>query len=205
MEKINAESLASSGVERSAISAEGANATGVYTATCYDKDGNIKWTDTYSNLVTNVGKADLLDKYLAGSTYTANWYLGLVDGGTTPTYNAADTLASHAGWSEIATGTGYTTGTGSPTTNRGTPTWNAASATGGGAGTAGTGTKTTAACAFAITGTLTIAGTLLCSTLARGTASNGGAGILYSVGSFTGGNKSVANGDTLNVTYQAQV
>ena len=193
MEQVNANSLATSGISTSGSMGEMLQARGVYTAQCFDANGNLKWEDTYTNLVTTLGKNDLLDKYLAGSAYTAAWYLGLVDGATTPTYAAGDTLASHSGWSEIATGTGYTYSGSS--TNRATAAFGAASA----------GTKATSATAFAITATLTIAGTLLCATQARGTASNGGAGILYSVGSFTGGNKSVASGDTLNVTYTAQV
>jgi hypothetical protein len=193
MEQVNANSVVSSGISTSSDMGEMLQASGVYTATCYDAEGNLKWTDTYTNLVTTVGKNDLLDKYLAGSTYTAAWYLGLVDGGTTPTYAAGDTLASHSGWSEIAASVTYTAG--GSATNRATPSWSSASA----------GSKSTTATAFAITGTATIAGTLLCSTQARGTASNGGGGILYSAGSFTGGNKAVASGDTLNVTYTASV
>ena len=182
MEKINAQSLAISGVAGSAGSTEQLSATGVYTATCYDANGNVKWTDTYKNLVTTGGKNDLLDKYLAGSTYTAAWYLGLVDGGTTPTYNAADTSASHAGWTESVV---YSNST------RPTPSWGSASA----------GSKATTATAFNINGTGTIAGTFLISNSTK----SGTTGILYSAGSFTGGNKSVASGDTLNVTYTASV
>lgn len=193
MEQVNANSVVTSGISTASDMGEMLQARGVYTAQCFDSNGNLKWEDTYTNLVTTVGKNDLLDKYLAGSAYTAAWYLGLVDGASTPTYAAGDTLASHSGWTEIATGTGYTYSGSS--TNRATATFGAASA----------GTKATGATAFAITATLTIAGTLLCATQARGTTTNGGAGILYSVGSFTGGNKSVASGDTLNVTYTAQV
>jgi hypothetical protein len=43
--------------------------------------------------------------------------------------------------------------------------------------------------------TATIAGAFLC-TVASGTS-----GVLFSAGDFTGGDKSVASGDTLNVTY----
>ena len=130
--------------------------------------------------MTTAGKNDLLDKYLAGSGYTAAWYLGLVDGGSTPTYNAADTAASHAGWTENVT---YSNGA------RPTPSWNSA----------GSGSKATTATAFNINGTATIAGCFLISNSTK----SGTTGILYSVGSFTGGNKSVGNGDTLNVTYTA--
>lgn len=182
MEKVTAQSLAISGVGTSAGSSEQLSATGVYTATCYDAAGNVKWTDTYSNLVTTGGKNDLLDKYLAGSAYTAAWYLGLVDGASTPTYAAADTSASHAGWTESVA---YSNAT------RPTPSWGAAAA----------GSKATTATAFNINATATIAGTFLISNSTK----SGTTGILYSAGSFTGGNKSVASGDTLNVTYTASV
>jgi hypothetical protein len=45
----------------------------------------------------------------------------------------------------------------------------------------------------------------MCTTQARNTSSNGGAGILYSAGSFTGGSRAVTAGDTLLVTYTASV
>lgn len=182
MEKVYAKEAAGAGVYATVGMAEEANATGVYTATCYDKDGNVKWTDTYTNLVTTAGKNDLLDKYLAGSTYTAAWYLGLVDGASTPTYAAGDTSASHAGWTENQ---GYSNA------SRPTPSWSAASG----------GSKATTATAFNINATGTIAGTFLISVSTKG----GTTGVLYSAGSFTGGNKTVANGDTLNVTYTASV
>ena len=92
---------------------------GHYDVVCYAADGSIRWEDTIKNLVVTVGKNDLLDKYFAGSAYTAAWYMGLVDGASTPTYAAGDTLASHAGWTESTAYSG---------SNRITVSWNAASA-----------------------------------------------------------------------------
>lgn len=156
--------------------------TGHYNVQCLDSDGQVKWTDTIENLVVTVGKNDLLDKYFAGSAYTAAWYMGLVDGASTPTYAAGDTLASHAGWTESTAYSG---------SNRATVAWNAASA----------GSKASTATSFSINATATIAGALLTVTQVRATTT----GVLYSAGSFSGGNRSVANGDTLNVTYTASV
>ena len=132
--------------------------------------------------MVTVGKNDLLDKYFAGSAYTAAWYMGLVDGASAPTYAAGDTLASHSGWTESTAYSG---------TNRATVAWNSASA----------GSKASTATSFSINATATIAGALLTVTQVRATTT----GVLYSAGSFSGGNRAVANGDTLNVTYTASV
>ena len=182
MEKGNAQSLVASGVCRSTNATEAANATGVYTATCYDAQGNLKWTDTYSNLVTTVGKNDLLDKYLAGSAYTAAWYLGLISLTGYTAVAVGDTMASHAGWTEDI---GYSNST------RVAPSFGAASA----------GSKASTATAFNINATTTIKGTFLTTVSTK----SGTTGILYSAGLFTGGDKAVASGDTLNVTYTASV
>lgn len=189
-EKLSIADASAVAVGRAGAQDETVRARGSYTVECYGSDGKLKWADVIENLVVNVGKADLLDKYFAGSAYTAAWYLGLVDGASTPTYNAADTMASHAGWTENV---GYSAAT------RPAPTWSAATGTGGGAGTAGTGAKSTTATAFAINATSTIAGCFLTTNNTK----SGTTGILYSSGSFTGGNRSVASGDTLNVTYTA--
>ena len=156
--------------------------SGFYNVECVGADGQVKWTDTIKNLVVTVGKNDLLDKYFAGTSYTAAWYMGLVDGASTPTYAATDTLASHAGWTE---NTGYTG------TNRITVGWNAASA----------GSKASTTTAFSINASGTIAGALLTVTQAKATTT----GVLYSAGNFTGGSRTVASGDTLNVVYTASV
>lgn len=59
---------------------------------CLDKDGNVKWRDSFENIVVNTGLDDVLDKYWKGSAYSALHYVGLTDG--TPTVAAADTMAA---------------------------------------------------------------------------------------------------------------
>lgn len=69
-----------------------------YEVECRDRHGNLKWSEDITNLVTNAGLNDVLDKYFKGSSYTAGWYVGLKGTGSIA---AGDTMASHAGWSEI--------------------------------------------------------------------------------------------------------
>jgi hypothetical protein len=168
----------------SLVARTGANETlsisGDYTVECIDAEGNLKWSEEIKNLVVTVGKNFMLDETFAGSSYSAAWYLGLVNGASSPTYNAADTMASHAGWTEF---TSYSNVT------RPAPTWSAASA----------GSKATTATAFNINGSGTVAGAFM----TTDSAISGTAGTLYSAGNFSGGSRAVANGDTLNVTYTA--
>lgn len=162
---------------------ETADAHGTYTVTCFDASGNVKWVDEVQNLVTTAGKNDLLDKYLAGSGYTATWYLGLISSTSYTTGPAVgDTSASHGGWTEDVS---YSNA------NRPTPSWSAAAA----------GSKATTATAFNINGTATIKGAFLISNNTK----SGTTGILYSAGLFSGGDRSVVSSDTLNVTWTGSV
>ena len=162
------------------------DARGYFTVECIGPDGEVKWTDEIFNLVTTVGKNDILDKYLAGSAYTQTIVMGLKGTGSAV---VGDTQASHAGWNEVGLANAPTY-----TGNRKTPSFSAASA----------GVKaTSAAVSFAITSTGTVAGCFI---------NNGGSatvdnttGVLFSAGDFTGGSRSVINGDTLNVTYSLAV
>ena len=189
-EKVDAQDSAGVNLIRGGSADEQVNITGSYEVKCLDAEGNLKWEDSIKNLVVTVGKNDLLDKYFSGSAYTAGWYMGLVDNASFSAYAAGDTLASHAGWLEFLD---YTISGSS--TNRATPSWGSASA----------GSKATTATTFTISGSGTVLGAIMCTTQARNTASNGGAGILYSAGSFTGGSRAVASGDSLLVTYTASV
>lgn len=179
-EKLNALDVAAVSVAAGAGQDEQIHVTGTYTVECVGSDGQVKWSDQIKNLVVTVGKNDLLDKYFSGTSYTAAWYLGLINSGGS--YSATDTMALHGGWTE---NTGYAAAT------RPAPSWGSASA----------GSKATTATAFSINASGTIGGAFLTTDNTKG----GTAGILYSAGNFTGGNRTVANGDTLNVTYTASV
>jgi hypothetical protein len=169
------------GVGKSSQEQEYGGFGGVFTITCFDADGNLKWEDSFHNLVVNVGLQDLNTQYFKGSGYTAAWYLGLVTGpGSGVTYAAADTLASKA-WTEFTNYTG-----------------NRKAVTFGTATTADPSVISNSAsqAVYTISGAGgTVAGAFL-STVATGTS-----GTLFSEGNFTGGDKVVASGDTLNVTY----
>lgn len=157
---------------------EGVQTHGFYTVECLDANGNVKWSETIKNLVVTVGKNEMLNQTFTGSGYTAFWYLGLVDGASAPTYAAGNTMASHGGWTEF---TGYSNAT------RPAPTFNGAAA----------GAISTTATSFNINATGTVAGAFLTTNNTVG----GTTGILFSAGNFTGGSRTVASGDTLNVTY----
>ena len=185
--------ISSASLIKSADFAEQIGMEGHYVVQCLDKDGNLKWEDKIENLVVAVGKQLMLDTLLSGSSYSATVYMGLVSGASTPTYAATDTQASHAGWLESgATNAPSYSGT------RKTVTFSAATSTG--ATPSNVTTKTaTAAASFTFTGSGTVAG---CFININGTnAIDNTTGTLYSAGSFTGGSKTVASTDQLNVTY----
>jgi hypothetical protein len=162
---------------------------GVYKAECFDAQGNLKWSDTFDNLTTNVGRQDLLNKYFAGTTYTTSMVVGLMGnsgGSSTPAYT--DTQGSHSGWLEVG-------GANAPTYSgtRKTPTFAAATSANPSV------LQTSAVVVFSMTSSGTVTGAFI---------NNGGSstidnttGILFSAGNFTAGSKTVTSGDTINVTY----
>jgi hypothetical protein len=183
-------------ITRGAGQNENMGVQGIYNVICYDKDGNIKWEDNAPNLVTAVGKQALMDYYFGatgtgGGTASGANYLGLCAG--TATYTAADTMSSHtwleAGLSNAPTYTG----------NRQSPSWSAASSSGTTPNNITT--KTATALTFSITGSGTVIGCFINSGASASATKDTTTGILYSAGSFTGGSKTVINGDTLAVTY----
>jgi hypothetical protein len=187
-DKLDAQAVVDAAVIRPGGISEQAQARGFFTAICYDKDGNEKWRDTFENVVTTVGKNLALDTYLAGSAYTVTGpYMGLISSTSFSAVAAADTMASHSGWLEAGLANAPTY-----TGNRKTAVWSSASA----------GAKAlSAALSFAITGSGTVKGAFIVYGTGAVNTKDDTNGTLYSAGLFTGGDKTVANGDTVNVSY----
>jgi hypothetical protein len=160
-------------------------ASGRFHVLCYDKNGDLKWEEKNNNLVVNTGIQYMAGVALTGTTQilNASWYIGLVTGpGSGTTFAAGDTMASHAGWTEF---TGYSQG------GRVSPIFTAAT-------NANPSVVTNASVAvFSISASGTIAGAFLTSNSLKG----GTTGTLFSASDFTGGDRTVVNSDTLNVTY----
>lgn len=152
------------------------------------RNGEIIWKDDFSNTVMTVGKNLALDTFLAGSAYTVTGpYLGLISSTSYSAISAADTMASHAGWLEAGNANAPTY-----TGNRKTAAWSAASA----------GAKAlSSALSFAITSTGTVKGAFMVYGSAATNSVDGTVGTLLSAGLFSGGDRAVINGDTLNVSY----
>jgi hypothetical protein len=161
---------------------------GVFVAECYDKDGKLKWRDTIKNVVTTVGKNYMLDGVLQTAVTIVGPYMGLISSVSYTTGPAAgDTMASHGGWTEAGLANAPTY-----TAPRKTCAWSAASA----------GAKAlSAALSFAITGAGTIKGAFIVTGPSASATIDTTTGILYSAGVFTGGDRLVANLDTVNVSY----
>lgn len=167
------------------MSNEKVKAGGVFTVQCFDKDGNLKWEHAEHNLVVNVGLKDMNEKYFTGSGYTAAWYLGLYGAAASNNPAAGDTMASHAGWTEV---TAYSQST-RPQAIFGTATTADPSVISNAASVA----------VYSINGTAVVGGAFLTSDNTKG----GTTGTLFSAADFQApGDRSVVSGDTLNVTYQ---
>lgn len=187
-----AQNSADASVLRVAGINDNCDAQGIYTAECYDKDGILKWRDTFANVVATVGKNLALDTYLAGSAYTVvGPFLGLISSTTFTAVAAADTMASHAGWLEAGTANAPTY-----TGPRKTVAWSAASA----------GSKAMSAVqVFTFTGAGTVKGCFLVFGTGAVSTIDNAAGVLYSAGLFTSGDKVVVNTDRIEVSYSTSL
>lgn len=180
-------------MQTNAVGAETVGIEGHYHVVCHDADGNLKWEQSFPNLVNAVGKQLMLDTLLSGTSYTTvGPYLGLISG-SSPTFLAADTMSSHAGWTEF---TNYTVG-GSAV--RGTAVFS--SATSSGLSPSNVTTKTASAITYTITGAGgTVGGCFLVTGSGASSTQSNTSGTLYSAGAFATAKITTA-GDTVSVTY----
>lgn len=161
----------------------------------------IVWQDAWApNLVTTEGKNAALTHLLKGSSYTASQVLGLIEdtgysavaaGNTAANITAVGGGSPTNGWNEAPSAT---------LSARGTPSF----------GSASSGSlATSSAVALSMGATDTIKGAFLLIRSGAGTAPSttvgNTSGALYSAGLFSGGDRAVANGDTLNVSYTASL
>lgn len=150
-----------------------------WTFECVAPDGTVKWREEYANLVVTAGLNKLLDATFKTGLTTPAWYVGLVNASGTQTYDAADTMGTHAGWVETtafaaATRPAFVTG----------------------AIAAGSVDNSAAKASFVMNASGSLAGGFLSDSPTKG----GTTGTLYAVGNFTGGDRSFASADTVNVT-----
>ena len=148
---------------------------GRWEVVCRGPDGSIKWVERFWNIVVTEGLNELLSVTLDAGSQSTTWYVGLKGTGTP---NAADTMGSHASWSEIT-----------PYSDATRPQWN------GGTVAAGSVDNSASKASFTANATATVYGAFLSSNSTKG----GTTGKLYAVGNFSS-TKDIASGDTLQVT-----
>ena len=152
-----------------------------YEVELFDKNGRLKWSEDFNNLVTTEGLNKILDATFVTGSELPTWFVGLIDGtGETPSFVAGDTIPSHVGWVEYENyledvRQAYVPGSIS----------------------GGTVDNSVSRAIFTMTEAFIIAGCFLVNDSEKGGESNG---ILYREGAFAGGNRAVEEGDTLRVT-----
>jgi hypothetical protein len=146
------------------------------------RNGKRVWRDGFDNLVTTAGLNKLLDATFLTGLATPTWYVGLV--ASSPSFAAADTASSHAGWTED---TNYAAAV-RPTFTMGTI-------------AAGSGSNSASKASVTFSSGTTISGAFLIDSSVKA----GTSGTLYAEGSFSGGNQAVIAGDVMNITVTLTV
>ena len=199
-ERAKAHARAGADLARSGGVEESANATGVFVAECYGSDGRLKWRDEFRNTVVTEGKNALLTHGFKASALTQTLVLGLIEDTGYSAISATNTAANITAAGGGSPTNGWNEAPSATCASRGSPSM----------GTASAGSlATSSAVSFSIIATDTIKGAFMLMKSTAGTAPSttvgNTSGALYSAGLFTGGDRAVANGDTLNVTYTASL
>lgn len=184
MDQASSQDVVGATISRTVNSAEKVTAGGVFTVTCLDANGQVKWEENLKNLVVNQGLQDMNTQYFKGVSYTATWYIGLYGAAASNNPTATDTAASHPGFTEIV-----------PYSNATRP-----AATFGTATTADPSVISNSAspAVYTINATATVGGAFLISDNTK----SGSAGVLFSASDFAApGDRNVSSGDTIQITY----
>jgi hypothetical protein len=145
-----------------------------YRIECWRR-GRLAWVEEFENLVTTAGRDKYLDATLKTGLASPAWYVGLKGTGAIV---AGDTMASHAGWSELT-----------PYSDATRPAWTPGTISGGSVDNSAS--KAT----FNINATSTIYGAFMADNNTKG----GSTGTLLGGNDF-GASRGVISGDTLRVT-----
>lgn len=194
MDKLDPIAKTDAVVLRGGGAAECGHIIGVYSAVCIGPDGKVKWEAEAPNTVCTAGKNLALDTFLAGSGYTVTGpYLGLISSVGYSATAAADTMSSHAGWNEAGNGSNYPLWSTPASNARASTSWSSAAA----------GAKALSSAASFVIATTggTVKGCFIVFGSGAVATNNNTSGTLLSAGVFTGGDKVVGVGDTLNVSY----
>lgn len=158
----------------------------VYHFKMFDNTKVCRWDSTVHGTVVTEGLNLLLDYTLkSGSGGVPAWYVGLVDGTTSPVIAAADVMNSHAGWAEESAD--YSQGT-RPVLTLGTI-------------ASGAVDNSASLAQFSFTGSGTVSGAFITSSNTKG----GTSGLLYDVGLFADGPRNYGNGWQLYLSVTCSI
>lgn len=165
---------------------------GRYEAKCFGSDGKLKWEDVIDNVIMDLGANLMLDTMFGGSQNTA-YFLGLISSvGYASVPVASQTIGSHGTWTEAGDSTNLPQWSTPASNARATLSWSAAS---------GRAKAISSAASFTISAAGTVKGCFVVTGSGAVATHDSAAGTLYSAGLFSGGDKAVGNGDTLQVSY----
>lgn len=153
-------------------------------ADIYNADGSFnrreKLVLRFWNGITTAGINNLFNVYFGATSKAAAWYMGLIASSGYSALAAADTMSSHAGWTEETSNYSQAT----------RPQWTPASASGGSV-------SNSSSVDFTITGSVTVKGIFIVNESTK----SGTTGTLWATALFTSGDQALVNGQTLKVTY----
>jgi hypothetical protein len=151
-----------------------------YKVECFGPDGNLKWVESFKNMVVTEGLNAYITNTLKTIPGSVAWYVGLKGTGS---FALGDIMSSHAGWSELT-----------PYSDANRPAFTP------GTVSAGSVDNSASKAVFNINATSTIYGAFMSSNNTKG----GTTGTLLGGNDFAA-SRAVQDGDTLNVTVTCSI